>query len=211
MANGRGGKRLGAGRKKRETVVGVPKYKVNRDAAGSDTRNTTVSGTRNTAGNDIYNIAENEAINLVGEDMPQPNEYLSRPTHGLTAEKRGVQIYERAWNWLKVRDCEKLINPENLQLWALQVAKYEQLTEALDRYGHLSKHPTTGMPCRSPFEESADRFLKKAMSLWAGIEVLIAERVKFYADKTGAGKSPLDILLNRSAVRALNSGSGEED
>jgi hypothetical protein len=185
MANGKGGKRIGAGRKKKEVVVGVPKHN-----AVADT--------------------DNCAAELVGEDMPQPNEYLSRPTHGMTAQKRGVQIYERTWNWLKVRDCEKLINPENLQLWALQVAKYEQLMDAIDQYGHLAKHPTTGQACRTPFEETAERYLKRATSLWAGIEALIAERVKFYADKTGTSKSPLDILLNQSAVRALNNGGEEE-
>jgi hypothetical protein len=89
MANGKGGFRIGAGRKKKETVVGIPKHNTVADA-------------------------DNGTAELVGEDMPQPNEYLSRPTHGLNAQKRGVQIYERTWSWLKVRDCEKLINPENL-------------------------------------------------------------------------------------------------
>jgi hypothetical protein len=100
MANGRGGKRIGAGRKKKEVVVGTPKY---RDNPASE-----------------YEVTE-----IAGVDMPEPNEYLSRPTHGLNMQKRGVEIYTSTWNWLKERECEKLINPENLQLWALQVAKHE--------------------------------------------------------------------------------------
>jgi len=186
MANGRGGKRAGAGRKKKEVIVGTPKYKQ--------------------APETEYEVAE-----LSGVEIPEPNEYLSRPTHGLSAQKRGVEIYKSAWNWLKVRECEKLINPENLQLWALQVAKHEQLMAAIDQFGHLAKHPTTGQACRTPFEETAERYLKRAMALWAGIETLIAERVKFYADKTDGSKSPLDILLNRSAVRALNNGENDND
>jgi hypothetical protein len=82
---------------------------------------------------------------------------------------------------------------------------------AIDQYGHLAKHPTTGQACRSPFEETAERYLKRATALWAGIEAIISERVKFYADKTGTSKSPLDILLNRSAVRALNNGGNDDD
>jgi hypothetical protein len=181
MANGRGGVRIGAGRKKKEQIVGKPKRQNNPDTG--------------------YEITE-----LTGVKMPEPNEYLSRPTHGIGAQKRGVQIYTDAWNWLKARECEKLINPENLQLWALQVAKHEQLMAAIDQFGHLAKHPTTGQACKSPFEETAERYLKRATALWAGIEALIAERVKFYADKTGASKSPLDVLLNRSATMALNNG-----
>lgn len=53
------------------------------------------------------------AAELFGEDMPSPGEYLSahqRDGKPLSADT----IYAETWNWLKVRGCEKLVNPRLL-------------------------------------------------------------------------------------------------
>ncbi|MDR3318531.1 MAG: hypothetical protein LBS99_03765 [Clostridiales bacterium] len=181
--NNRGGARLGAGRKKKTEAVGLRRSE--------------------TALNTPLADLALESINFEAADTcPAPNAYLSRPTKGMLGDNRGAEILKNIWQWLKVRDCEKLVNPENLQLWALQVAKYEQIVSLVDSQGYL--YNKSGVPDINPYEELAEKALKRASALWAGIEVVIADRVKFYADRTGENKSPLDRLLNLSAASALN-------
>ena len=53
------------------------------------------------------------AADLLGQDMPNPSEYLSarqRDGKPLGAD----EIFTETWRWLKARGCEKLINPRLL-------------------------------------------------------------------------------------------------
>jgi hypothetical protein len=191
MANGRGGARLGAGRKKKVEATGHRLQESERS-------------------NQITDLGIPLTAMPQIDDCPEPNEYLTRKMRGINAENRGKKILQDIWRWLKVRDCEKLVNPENLQLWALQVSKYEQCVEAEDQFSFLQKN-ASGVYAISPFEVVAEKLLRRAATLWAGIEVMIADRVKFYADRTGDDKSPLDRLLNLSATRALNADDKEDE
>ena len=57
------------------------------------------------------------AADLLGQDMPNPSEYLSarqRDGKPLGAD----EIFTETWRWLKARGCEKLINPRLLEAYA---------------------------------------------------------------------------------------------
>jgi hypothetical protein len=180
MANNHGGKRAGSGRKKSYTATRV----LNGTAESNELPALSIHG------------------ELSGEEMPKPNEYLIKQSKGVSTENRGKEIYEKLWNWLKERDCHLLVNPENLQQYALSLARCEQCENAIHDYGFLAKHPTTGQPIESPYVKIAQKYQKQAQGQWAQMEINIAERLRYFVDKNAQSTNPLDIILNRAADKA---------
>ncbi|MCL2797144.1 MAG: terminase [Firmicutes bacterium] len=178
MANNYGGKRPGAGRKKKDAATRV----LNGTATAAELPALTVHG------------------DLCGNAMPPPNEYLTKQSRG--AENRGREIYEKLWTWLRERDCHLLINPENLQQYALSLARCEQAENAIHDFGFLAKHPTTGQPIESPYVKIAQKYQKQAQGQWAAIEVNIAERLRHYVDNNSETTDPMEIILRESAETA---------
>ena len=180
MANNHGGRRKGAGRKKKP----VAEHVLNGTAQTNELPTLSVYG------------------ELSGEEMPKPNEYLTKQSRGVITENRGKEIYEKLWHWLKERDCNLLVNPESLQQYALSLARCEQCENAIHDHGFLAKHPTTHMPCESPFVRIAQKYQKQAQGQWSAIEVNISERLRYYVDKNAVSTDPLDIILNRAVDKA---------
>lgn len=180
MGNNHGGKRNGAGRKKQNITDKV----LNGQAATTELPQFTVSA------------------DLTGAEMPKPNEYLTKETRQASTVNRGKEIYERLWNWLKERDCHLLVNPESLQQYALSLSRCEQAENAIHDYGFLAKHPTTNMPCESPYVRIAQKYQKQAQGQWSAIEVNIAERLRYFVDKNAVSSDPLDAILNRAVDKA---------
>lgn len=180
MANNHGGKRAGAGRKKKEVTAKV------------------LEGQATTL--DLPQLTVNS--DLSGTEMPKPNEYLTKETRQVSTANRGKEIYERLWNWLKERDCHLLVNPESLQQYALSLSRCEQAENAIHDYGFLAKHPTTQLPCESPYVRIAQKYQKQAQGQWSAIEVNISERLRYFVDKNAVSSDPLDIILNRAVDKA---------
>ncbi len=102
---------------------------------------------------------------LVGEDIPEPSEYLSskqRDGKPLGAD----ELYKETWRWLRDRGCEKFINPRLIESYAQAFTRYIQCEEAISNYGLLGKHPTTGGAIASPFVQMSQSFQKQANLLW---------------------------------------------
>ena len=94
---------------------------------------------------------------LVGEDIPEPSEYLSskqRDGKPLGAD----ELYKETWRWLRDRGCEKFINPRLIESYAQAFTRYIQCEEAISNYGLLGKHPTTGGAIASPFVQMSQSF-----------------------------------------------------
>ncbi|MDR3215853.1 MAG: terminase, partial [Clostridiaceae bacterium] len=83
MSNNHGGRRQGSGRKK----INITERVLNGTAGAAELPTLNVHG------------------NLSGNDMPPPNDYLTKQSRGVNTENRGKEIYEKLWNWLKERDC----------------------------------------------------------------------------------------------------------
>ena len=180
MSNNYGGKRMGAGRKKRDAQTRI----LHGDASADE----------------LPNLGVNDG--LMGVDMPPPNEYLTRRSASNLTENRGKAIYENLWKWLKERDCHLLVNPESLQQYAMTLARCEQVENGVHDYGFLAKHPTTGQPIESPYVKMALKYQKQAQGQWAQIEVNISERLRYFVDKNANSTDPLDMILNRAIDKA---------
>lgn len=102
---------------------------------------------------------------LVGEEIPEPSEYLS------SKQKDGKPLgadtlFKETWRWLKDRGCEKFVNPRLIESYAQAFTRYIQCEEAISTYGLLGKHPTTGGAIASPFVQMSQSFQKQANLLW---------------------------------------------
>ena len=100
-----------------------------------------------------------------GSDIPSPSDYLS-------AEQRDGKplgadvIFTETFQWLRERECDRLVNPRLVESYSEAFARYVQCSEALSKFGLLGKHPTTGAPIASPFAQMSLNWQKQANALW---------------------------------------------
>lgn len=130
---------------------------------------------------------------LEGVDMPPPGEYLSamqRDGKPLGA----AEIYTKTCLWLGSLGCEKLVNPQLVEQYAMTVARWIQCEEAVTKYGLVGKHPTvTSSAVQSPFVAMSHSYLKQATQLWFQIFGIVKENCT--VDVTGP--NPMDDAMER--------------
>lgn len=160
----RGGRRTGAGRK--------PKALLDKINEGKSA-----------------DVLEQQAASLKAYKSPEPEDYMRQK------QKAGIDLHaERAFNevctWLKDRGCLDLVNPYIIKQYSMAVARWAQCETAINEYGLLAKHPTTGAPIASPFQTMAGSYLKQAESLWYSINQVVKENCS-----TPYSGSPQDDLM----------------
>lgn len=107
----------------------------------------------------------NDVSDLSGTDMPKPSDYLSARQRDGTPLGADALFLE-TWKWLKMRGCEKLVNPRLVEAYSQAFTRFIQCEEAISTYGLLGKHPTTGGAITSPFVQMSQSFQKQANILW---------------------------------------------
>lgn len=129
---------------------------------------------------------------LYGLDMPNVRDYMmakQKDGHDLVADEVFREVYE----WLGQRGCEKLVNRQLIDQYAMSVARWIQCEQAISEYGFLAKHPTTGAAIASPFVSMSQQYLKQINQLWYQIYQVVKENCS--VDYGGA--SPQDDLMER--------------
>lgn len=119
-------------------------------------------------------VIELPTADLTGNDMPKPKAYLS------AKQKTGgkfyaEEIYKEIWEYLKECGCEKLVNQNLIEQYAMSYARYIQCEQAISEYGLLAKHPTTNQPISSPFVTMSNSYQNKANQIWAQIYQVVKE------------------------------------
>lgn len=172
MANGHGGARPGAGRKKKALSEKLT------DGNPGKTPLTKMQ----------FDVRQSH---LEGCDMPPIAEYLKQVTKN-SHQNLTPEIYESTWNWLNERGCAQLVKKELIEQYALYVTRWVQCEEGINQYGLLAKHPTTQMPIASPYVSMGLSFLKQANVLWLQIYQIVKENCE-----TPLGSNPNDDLMER--------------
>ena len=127
-----------------------------------------------------------------GVDVPPVKEYLkARQKNGrdLCAE----EVYRDTFAWLKARNCEKLVNNQLIEQYAMSVSRWIQCEECISEYGFLAKHPTTGNAIASPYVAMSQTYMKQVNQVWYQIYQIVKENC---AVEYG-GASPQDDLMER--------------
>ena len=111
---------------------------------------------------------------MEGEDVPSPKDYLMQEQKG--GEKlRAEEIYRETYLWLKARGCEKLVSKQQIEQYAMNVARWIQCQKAISEFGFLAKHPTTGAAIASPFVQMSREFAKQMNADWYQIYQVVRD------------------------------------
>jgi hypothetical protein len=154
MANGHGGARPGAGRKRKPLA----------DALAEGVRPSRLR---------TINFANAALSPDATLSMPEAREYLNEAQldgDALMAD----EFYKGIWDWLAERKCEKLFDPDYLQRFAMQQARYVQLERLLSRRGFLVRPPVGGEAANPLFAMRIEQ-LKVLNQMQAVIDAVVKE------------------------------------
>lgn len=133
-----------------------------------------------------------EPSRIEGVDVPPVKDYLK------AAQKTGKdlcadEVYRDTWKWLKARGCEKYVNSQLIEQYAMSVSRWIQCEEAISEYGFLAKHPTTGNAIASPYVSMSQTYMKQVSQIWYQIYQIVKENCSVEY----GGRSPQDDLMER--------------
>ena len=173
MANGQGGARIGAGRKKKALADNLA------DGNPGKRKLTVLDFT-------------DSAADLEGQTMPPPRAFLA------AKQKNGkdllaVEVYEETWKWLVERNCAQLIPAQILEQYAMAISRWIQCEECITEYGFLAKHPTTGNAIQSPYVAMSQNFMSQTNRLWMEIYQIVKEN----CSSEYGGATPQDDVMER--------------
>ena len=166
----RGGQRVGAGRK--------PNALVDKVNAGMEAM--------------VMDLPDPDP--LVGEDMPPVKEYMKSEQQigiPLCAE----EVFKDTWNWLKERGCEKLVNTNLIEQYAMSVARWIQAEEAVSKFGFLARHPTTKAAIASPYISMAQTYMKQVNTTWYQIFQVVKENSMTAYEGGAPHEDKMELLL----------------
>lgn len=131
-----------------------------------------------------------ELANIDGADVPPIKEYLiARQKSG--KDMCAKEVYEDTFRWLKARGCEKLVNTQLIEQYAMSVSRWIQCEEAISEYGFLAKHPTTGNAIASPYVSMSQTYMKQVNQVWYQIYQIVKENCSVEFD----GQTPMDNTM----------------
>ena len=164
----RGGQRVGAGRK--------PKALADKVAQGS-------TGPV---------LVFPDPADLTGEDIPPVKEFLK------ASQKSGVDlcaedVFKATFLWLKERGCDRFVNNQLIEQYAMSVSRWIQCETMISEYGFLGKHPTTGAAIASPYVQMSQTYLKQVNQCWYQIYQIVKDNCSVEY----GGANPHDDLMER--------------
>lgn len=129
---------------------------------------------------------------IEGVDVPPVKEYL-KATQKNGKDMCAEEVYTETFTWLKARGCEKLVNNQLIEQYAMSVSRWIQCEEAISAFGFLAKHPTTGNAIASPYVSMSQTYMKQVNQVWYQIYQIVKENCSVEY----GGASPQDDLMER--------------
>ena len=136
----------------------------------------------------VIELPEPEEIS--GEDVPPVKEFLK------AAQKSGIDlcaedVFKSTFLWLKERGCDRLVNTQLIEQYAMSVSRWVQCETCISEYGFLAKHPTTGAAITSPYVTMSQNYLKQVNQCWYQIYQIVKENCSVEY----GGANPHDDLM----------------
>ena len=148
--------------------------------------------TGNPGGRKLKVIDLPEGTKLEGADIPEPSAYI-KATQKAVGEFDAEHIYRYIYLYLQEKGCDKLVSKHMVEQYAMSVSRLMQCESAISEYGFLSKHPTTGAACASPFVAMAQNYQKQVNTIWYQIFQVVRENCS--ADFDPSDADPMEMLL----------------
>lgn len=136
-----------------------------------------------------------KSLKVVAEKIPKAKDYLmAREFNGkpLGAEK----IYKDIYKWVCNNGCEKKINNDLLEQYAMARARWIQCQEAISQFGLLAPHPTTKIATVSPYVQILEKFEKLMNAVYFLIERQVREETGIIDISYDAGAVSFNELLD---------------
>lgn len=146
----------------------------------------------NPGGRSITVIDLPEGAELEGVEVPEPSAYLKEEQKAV-GEFDAESIYRYTYLWLKEKGCDRLVSKHMVEQYAMSVSRLIQCESAISKYGFISKHPTTGASCASPFVTMAQNYQKQVNTIWYQIFQVVRENCSTDFDPDEA--DPMEMLL----------------
>jgi len=127
-----------------------------------------------------------------GADVPPVKEYMKakqKNGQGLYA----AEVYQETWKWLQERGCDRLVNSQLIEQYAMSVSRWIQCEECISEFGFLAKHPTTGNAIASPYVSMSQQYMKQVNQVWYQIFQVVKEN----CSAPYAGSTPQDDVMER--------------
>ena len=130
-----------------------------------------------------------------GQEVPPVKEFLK------AAQKSGVdlcavEVYKTTLRWLRDRGCDKLVNNQLVEQYAMSVSRWVQCETMISKYGFLGKHPTTGAAITSPYVTMSQQYLKQVNQCWFQIYQIVRENCSVEYGGANPNDSLMDKLLS---------------
>ena len=132
-----------------------------------------------------------EAESLTGSIMPPVKDYLKAKQKDGTVTCAEA-IYTETWQWLQERKCDQLVTTQQIEQYAMSVARWIQCEEAVSEFGFLAKKPS-GTVISSPYVTMGREYMKQANAAWFQIYQIVKENcvAEF------SGRTPQDDAMER--------------
>ena len=132
-----------------------------------------------------------EVAHLAGSEMPPVKDYLKakQKDGSVTCAEA---IYTETWQWLQERKCDQLVTTQQIEQYAMSVARWIQCEEAVSEFGFLAKKPS-GTVISSPYVTMGREYMKQANAAWFQIFQVVKENCAVEL----SGKTPQDDVMER--------------
>ena len=127
-----------------------------------------------------------------GADVPPIKEYL-KAKQKMGKDLCAEEVYKETWLWLKERGCERLVNQQLIEQYAMSVSRWIQCEQCISEYGFLAKHPTTGNAIASPYVAMSQTYMKQVNQVWYQIFQVVKENCSV----EWQGSTPQDDVMER--------------
>ena len=143
-------------------------------------------------GKDAMVIEFPETADFRGEDIPPVKDFMK------AAQKSGVDlcaedVFRSTYIWLKERGCERFVNIQLIEQYAMSVSRWVQCETMISEYGFLGRHPTTQGVVASPYVNMSQTYLKQANQCWYQIYQIVRDNCSVEY----CGANPHDSLMER--------------
>ncbi len=133
----------------------------------------------------------NQSAAITGVEMPPVKDYLKakQKDGSVTCAE---EIYKETWQWLHERQCDQLVTVQQIEQYAMSVARWIQCEEAVSEYGFLAKKPS-GTVISSPYVTMGREYMKQANAAWYQIFQVVKENCTVEI----SGRTPQDDVMER--------------
>lgn len=136
---------------------------------------------------------------LEAVEMPPIRDFLTEQQRdGTTLVSQ--QIYEETYRWLQERKCDRFVNRQLVEQYAMTVGRWIHCEQTISKLGYIAKHPTTGAAISSPYVKMAMDYSKQVTTIWNEIYQIVKENCS--EEFSGSPQDSTMELLLRARNRA---------